>query len=196
MAGMRHLRRASPSPALIVASLALIAAVTGAAIASPVAKKPVTKKKVKKIARKQADKEINALAPGLSVASAQSASNATNAQTAQDLPNLKFTNLTLKNGWVSLPSASGAAQYAVDAQGVVHLRGGITRSSGTSLNPFRVPEAIRPSLDQFMAIGLYNAETGRLRIASDGEAFVADDTAGSSNAVVQSFLGGVTYAVP
>jgi hypothetical protein len=56
-------RISRPSPALIVAILALVAALSGAAIAQPVANTAVSKKKVKKIAKKQ----INKLAPGLSV---------------------------------------------------------------------------------------------------------------------------------
>ncbi len=57
-----------PSPTIIVAILALVAGLTGVAVARPSAKK-VTTKKVKKIA----DKEVNKLAPGLSVAHAGTA---------------------------------------------------------------------------------------------------------------------------
>ena len=52
---MRRIMRRPPSAAMIVAVLALVAGVTGAAVASPVAKK-VTTKKVKKIANKEIDK--------------------------------------------------------------------------------------------------------------------------------------------
>ena len=56
-----------PSPALIVAALALVAALAGTAVAGPDAgTSALSKKKVKKIATKQ----INKLAPGLSVANA------------------------------------------------------------------------------------------------------------------------------
>jgi hypothetical protein len=63
------------SPALVIAVLALVAAVSGAAVASPTAgtsKKALTPAKVRAIA----DAEIAAKAPGLSVASAKSADNA------------------------------------------------------------------------------------------------------------------------
>jgi hypothetical protein len=59
----RKRRISRPSPALIVAIVALVAALSGAAIAQPVANTAVSKKKVKKIAKKQ----IKKLAPGLSV---------------------------------------------------------------------------------------------------------------------------------
>lgn len=72
-----------PSPALVVASIALCAAVAGGAIAgthtAPRAK--LTKSSVKKIAKKSADKEIVAKAPGLSVARAQTAASADSVST-------------------------------------------------------------------------------------------------------------------
>jgi hypothetical protein len=55
---------ARPSPAIVIAVLALIAALTGTAVAGPDASSSaVNKKKVKKIARKQANKQINARLP-------------------------------------------------------------------------------------------------------------------------------------
>jgi hypothetical protein len=58
------------SPAMLVAALALVAAFAATAIAGPdVLQRAITKKKVKKIATKQ----INKLAPGLSVAHAETA---------------------------------------------------------------------------------------------------------------------------
>jgi len=67
-------RDSRPSPAIIVAVLALVAALGGTALAgSEVHSSAVTKKKVKKLARKVADKQITRRAPGLSVASAQDA---------------------------------------------------------------------------------------------------------------------------
>lgn len=73
----RHL--VHPSPAVVVAILALAVAVVGTALADPgQEKKPVTKRAVKKIAAKQVER----LAPGLHVATADSAASATSAQTA------------------------------------------------------------------------------------------------------------------
>jgi hypothetical protein len=65
--------------AILVAVAALVAAVAGTAIADDQgASTAVSKKKVKKIAKKQ----INKLAPGLSVAHARTADSATSAKTA------------------------------------------------------------------------------------------------------------------
>jgi hypothetical protein len=74
---MERTAASRPSPAIIVAVLALVAALAGTAVAerATTSAKPVTKKKAKKITRKQ----INRLAPGLSVASADTATNAENA---------------------------------------------------------------------------------------------------------------------
>jgi hypothetical protein len=67
-----------PSPAMVVAIVALIAALGGSAIAgvatvSVLSKKD--KKKVKNIAKNQANNQITARAPGLSVGSAGTANN-------------------------------------------------------------------------------------------------------------------------
>jgi hypothetical protein len=76
---MRHIERWRPSPGLLVAVLALVAAVAGTAVAGTGATtSKLTKKKVVKIA----DQEINKLAPGLSVAHSESADTATNAEKA------------------------------------------------------------------------------------------------------------------
>src|ERR687891_2893480 len=84
---MRRISRSRPSPAFVVAVLALTAAFAGTAIAGPDAiTSAVTKSKVKQIAKKQgkkqANKQIRKKAPGLSVANAVNAQNATNATNA------------------------------------------------------------------------------------------------------------------
>ena len=73
-------QRRTPSAAIVVAVLALVAALAGTAIAGPgVESSAVNKKDVKKIAKKQAKKQVKKLAPGLSVANADNAANAANA---------------------------------------------------------------------------------------------------------------------
>ena len=76
---MRRGNSSRPSPAIIVAVLALVAALAGTALAAPGAStSAISKKKVKKIATKQ----INELAPSLSVAHADTAESASTAETA------------------------------------------------------------------------------------------------------------------
>jgi hypothetical protein len=72
----RHLSYAN-----VTASLALFIVLAGTALAGPGA---ITKSQVKKIAKKQANKQITVRAPGLSVARAVSADTATDAQNAQN----------------------------------------------------------------------------------------------------------------
>jgi hypothetical protein len=60
---MTRLKRSRPSPALIVAVVALVAALAGTAVAAdPLATTSVSKKKTKKIAKKQANKAVDAFA--------------------------------------------------------------------------------------------------------------------------------------
>jgi hypothetical protein len=77
--------RSKLSPGVVVATIALILALTGVAVAGPQALvSSITKSKVKTIAKKQANRQINRRAPGLKVASAQSANPAAFAQVAAD----------------------------------------------------------------------------------------------------------------
>jgi hypothetical protein len=83
----RHIDGWRPSPGLLVAVLALVAAVAGTAVAGPGATtSKLTKKKVVEIA----DQEINKLAPGLSVAHAGTANSAQNADLLDNLDSTDF----------------------------------------------------------------------------------------------------------
>jgi hypothetical protein len=75
---VKDLIRGRQTPAMVIAILALIAALTGAAVASPGAttSAALTKKKVKKIATNVANARIAALAPTLDVRSAGTATTA------------------------------------------------------------------------------------------------------------------------
>jgi hypothetical protein len=87
---MRRLKGRKPSPAMIVASAALIIALAGTAMAAPTAIKSILNKKEKKQTKAIADSRIKAAAPGLSVASAKKADLATNADAVggQSLANI------------------------------------------------------------------------------------------------------------
>ncbi len=80
-----------PSPALVVAAFALVAALAGTAVAGPVSNKALSKSKVKKIA----DKEIAKKAPDLSVAHANTADTATTANNANAVGGASLDSLTL-----------------------------------------------------------------------------------------------------
>jgi hypothetical protein len=104
-------KRSRPSPAMIVAALALVLAMAGTAIAGPGAVDKITKSKVRSIA----DKEINKKAPGLSVdnaaklggqpASAFAASSA-----------VRFVSIAA-NGTIEAARSQGVSQANVTTNG-------------------------------------------------------------------------------
>ncbi|MGH2953152.1 MAG: hypothetical protein ACRDK9_03895 [Solirubrobacterales bacterium] len=74
---MNARRSKAPSPAMVIAVVALSLAVAGTAVAGTDAvTRAITKSKVKKIAKKQANKRINKRESGLNVNSAKTAGNA------------------------------------------------------------------------------------------------------------------------
>jgi hypothetical protein len=77
----RTIRR-RPSPSMIVAGAALVVALAGTAIAGPLATKSVFSKSEKKQVKQLAKDQVNQLAPGLAVASANTANAANSANTA------------------------------------------------------------------------------------------------------------------
>ncbi len=110
---MERITGVRPSPALIVAVLALVAGLAGTAVAGQGS--GVTKKKVKKIATKQ----INKLAPGLSVANADTATDATNAVNAD-----RADNATNASNALNATNAANAGKVdgADVCSGVVSLQ--------------------------------------------------------------------------
>lgn len=105
---MRKTRLNTPSPAMVVAIVALIFAVTGTAVAG-VATISVLSKKEKTQTRNIAKNEINKAAPGLSVAKATNAQNATNAGQLGGQPASFYAPAT------ALRTATVAADGTVDA---------------------------------------------------------------------------------
>jgi hypothetical protein len=97
----RVIRR--PSPAMVVAIVALIAALGGTAVGAAF----VTKKQAKKVAANQ----VNKLAPGLSVASAKSADSANTANSA----NTATTAGSADNILAAKVASNGTLEFA--AQG-------------------------------------------------------------------------------
>ena len=80
------LTRRKPSPAMVVAVLALFISLAGTALAGPIAEisglNKRDKRVVRKLSRKISNQRITARAPGLAVASAGTASSASTAKTA------------------------------------------------------------------------------------------------------------------
>ncbi len=99
---MRHALGHRPSPAMVIATIALSLALAGTAIAGPEAiTSALNKGKVKKIAKKQATKQIDKREAGLSVASAVTAGSAETAGSADSFGGMTATRIdpfTLTNG--------------------------------------------------------------------------------------------------
>jgi hypothetical protein len=135
----RVIRR--PSPAMIVAIVALIAALGGTAVAGGF----ITKKKAKNIANNQ----ITQRAPGLSVASAKSADSAKNSDALQGLP------------------LRGVSQWVVSSSGgtVVSSSGGVTITKLAGAGRYRV------SFPSSLANCGFNANGGIQPTASDASNF-------------------------
>ena len=64
---------------------------------------------------------------------------------AKTLPALKWHDVTLMNGWTNYAAGvERPAAYAVDAQGIVHLRGAI-RSGTSGVPAFALPAGLVPA---------------------------------------------------
>jgi hypothetical protein len=131
---MGKIKASRPSPTIVIAVLALVAALAGTAIARPGAKTSgLSQGNVKKIAKKQ----INKLAPGLSVAHAASADNANNAASADHAASADNANNADNAANANNLGGQPASAYQqrvrwalVDAGGnIVAQSGGITMSS-------------------------------------------------------------------
>ena|SRR6478735_10384797 len=201
-----------PSPAMVVAILALIAALAGTAVAGGV----LNKKKVNNI--------ITNRAPGLSVSHAKTADAATSAKTADTATSAKTadsaTNLPTPENWHEVGAAgepafqigyanSGGSFETVafykDPEGVVHLKGSATGAGPAVI--FQLPVGYRPANAKELQIAAVcgcgttdsptgdqvNLPTGKLLIFGDvGTASLngALEMSGTSSFVA---LDGVTF---
>jgi len=182
-------RRFHPSPGLVVAVVALVAALGGVAIAGPIAhqSKGLTTKKVTSIATSVADSEIAAKAPGLSVKSAGSA------QTAQTTQNIKRIDLKTgqTSGYQSIGSGGGMDLQALClADGppateiairVVANTAGVANSSMTIGGPSPSPDPAERSGETPVIRGIGLAQGDSFAVISDQAASV-DKVEDSSSA--------------
>jgi hypothetical protein len=129
-----------------------------------------------------------------SATNAGHATSADSATSAGDLPDLVFENLTLINNWLPYPDTN-VPGAALDAQGVVHLRGAMYQITGTNPFPFIMPAKFRPAAQRiYVSVGLLSAKPGRLAIQSDGTV-VPESADVFSDAQGFTSLEGATYAV-
>ena len=111
------------------------------------------------------------------------------------VPKLVWHPLVLVNGWTNYFSTpKRAPAYAVDAQGVVHFRGGIRNSVLSNSSIFAVlPVAVRPSNIVYLTADTFGGDTGRIYIATTGQVVTQDFTGHDSYDFTS--LEGITYAL-
>jgi hypothetical protein len=149
---MGHFTR-RPSPAAVIATVALFVALGGAAVALP------GKNKVNN----------------------------------GDVKDLKYKNLTLINNW-GANSGSYTPGAALDAQGVVHLRGAVAQGISSSDTFTVLPKPFRPDEGVSLVIDVVAANQGRLFISPNGEATLSVEQGGPATGhKLFSSLDGVTY---
>jgi hypothetical protein len=114
---------------------------------------------------------------------------------ATTLPALIWHNATLENSWVDEANdvtLYGQPQWAVDAQGVVHLRGFVSDGSVPSA-AFVLPPAGRPSHNVGIPVLNNNDSDSYLYIEPDGNVNVFNDS-DNTNAANGILLNGVSFA--
>jgi hypothetical protein len=90
---------------------------------------------------------------------------------AHKLPALKWHALKLDNSWIV---SDGRPAYAVDAQGLILLRGSI-RGGNDDTEAFALPRAILPGRDQTVSVPTGGSTTGQLSIVATGQVYPEDD---------------------
>jgi hypothetical protein len=199
---LRRLRPGLPSPAMVVAVIALIVALSGSALAASgvIIKKPsqlgknvVTGKAVKNGSLSGSDIKVAALG---TVPAATNAGHATVADRANSIPSPEAWHLVgnpgepaFQNGWNNTGASFSTAAYFKDLEGIVHLRGSVT--AGISQTIFTLPAGYRPSGVEGFAVlanggsppvgsiailpsGTVNINSGLQPFALDGISFRAE----------------------
>ena len=134
---MKWIWKHRPSPAMIVALIALVFAMSGTAIAA------------------------TALVNGDALIARHTLSGdrlRNHTVTGQQLKALVWHPLTLENGWTVYPARGFGATpaYAMDAEGFVHLRGTLDGAAQTSIVAATLPVGFRPRHGAWMPVGSFD----------------------------------------
>jgi len=120
-----------------------------------------------------------------------------NSVSGSDVQNLVFHDVTpLGTGWSGNCFGGGNPAYAKSPEGVVHLRGEMCRTSGSSNLIFNLPPSYRPTKTEWLTVDEFNAHTGRIIIHTNGNVNVFDDPNDPGSAAGFTSLGGVSYTLP
>jgi hypothetical protein len=114
------------------------------------------------------------------------------AKLAKALPTLKWTSVSLINGW---EAAERFPAVALSSEGIVYMRGAITGSSATDEVAFVLPTAMRPTSGYvLLASDQSVSETGSVFISTDGSVSVRTDPSDPSSDEYAS-LEGLLFAL-
>ena len=183
-----------PSPALMVASIALVFAMSGTAVAAITAhsgdaliiKRTLSGNRLRLNTVTGAEIKESTLG------------QVPKAGLAVHVPALVWHNLTLINDWANYWAPVGSPRrpgYAIDVQGVVHLRGAITQTVTPGFHDFAfIPKAARPAVRIFLPAAMVAGTPGAISIAHDGEMDVREDVQ-FSDAEQFTSLEGITYSL-
>ena len=85
----------------------------------------------------------------------------------------------------------------MSVEGIVHLRGGICETPGSSNPAFTVPAGLRPSKPEFLVVDELDGYTGRIKVDTTGDVTVEPDP-DHPNVSFSGFtsLAGVSYTLP
>jgi hypothetical protein len=113
---------------------------------------------------------------------------------AKRLPKLVWHKLTLLHSWENLGGANRPAAYAVDAQGIVHLRGAI-HGGDAGFQAFVVPASVANKALEIRVPVIANLGTGGVLELNGGFGFI-NPMVDSTNTDVSNLtdLEGVTFA--
>jgi hypothetical protein len=114
------------------------------------------------------------------------------AHLAKTLPALVWHTLTVGNGWFN-DYQQRPVSYAVDAQGLIHLKGDLTCPSGCGI-AFTMPAALRPNIILYIPISTQAQHYGELQISSDGSMTPINGAGTSGAAEGNTMLDGVVYS--
>ena len=114
-----------------------------------------------------------------------------------DVEDLVFHQLTILGpGWSGGCFNTGAPSVAKSVQKVVHLRGGMCRSTGTSNLLFTLPTFYQPTKREYLTVDQFNGATGRIVVNPNGTVFVVSDPEHPTAAAQFTSLAGVSYTLP
>jgi hypothetical protein len=174
------IRNPHPAAALVVALLALIAAVSGTAVAV--------------VAAQNGDSLIARHTLSGNRLRANTVTGTQVNESTLHLRALVWHNFTLLHTWENYNGTKRPPGWALDAQGVVHFRGAIDQSTSGSDVFARLPASARPSVDLWLATDLVNASTGRIDLDSGGIMNV-EATVDIAQAQAFTDLDGITYSL-